>query len=241
MQIIGNVISVFTPIKAKLDPFEAWNTPSLPDYDADFIRMTAEELTKEFNVGMKNVDFIQDLFQMSKFHTMGNMPYVAGGYWVRTLLGEPVEEGDIDFFPWGFDTDICVKFASYFGEVMESPKNNHKFNFDGMDYQLMGSWANCGMLLTSQLITFNSYLEMIGYYHVENEFMIHKNTIDALKNRHFHFNTRKENRSHPISALNRLQKMVKRGFTATDEDIKNLATFIADREEMIGLKDFYEH
>ena len=58
MQIIGKVVSAFAPIKSKLDPFEGWDTPSLPDYDADFIRMTAEELTKEFNVGMKNVDFI---------------------------------------------------------------------------------------------------------------------------------------------------------------------------------------
>lgn len=205
----------------------------------NFIVLSIDDLLREFGADRKNVEYIQDLYQMTKFHTRCDMPFVAGGYWVRTLLNENIHEGDIDFFPYGENHSQTKNFAQYFGQDMD-PSKNLKFEFDDMNYQIMGRWANCGFFISEQLITFNTYIEMIGFNHITDQFVIHKETIDCLKNRRFFFNTASTNRSHPLSVMKRLQKMVKRGFTVTDEDMQNMAKYIADRKNQLKTKSNYD-
>lgn len=235
---------------------------NLPEpYPGHFITTKAEDFIKQNKLPREHYDFVRDFGGQSRLMCDFYKPFIAGGFFRRWVEGQPFEmddysnAGDIDVFsafkkgsqPEHDYLDSVFNFVknTYDGHTIaayEENKNNNIYT-DTYTFQIMNFMYhkpyhnNISEAIIKNIETMDASINMCAYDFNNDSFIYHSEFINHVKSRNYKFNG--STRSHPKTAILRLEKFIKLGYNIDPSCSTDMAKFMARNIHKIDEPDMY--
>ncbi len=259
--LLSSFNKLFTPsVVAVTDNFVLKG--DLPEpYPGHIVMTKAEDFIGQNNLSREHYEFARDFGGQSRLICDFYKPFIAGGFFRRWVEGQPFEmedytnAGDIDVFSAykkhakpedGYLNSVFNFVKNTYDGYLETDydeNKNNKIYTDTYTFQIMNFMyhkpynTNIYEAIIKNIESMDASINMCAYDFNNDSFVYHSEFINHVKTRNYKFNG--STRSHPRTAILRLEKFIKLGYSLDESCATDMAKFMARNIHKIEEPDMY--